>query len=86
MTNDQIRDIALAKGFKLKEQPSGERDLNPYVYDFARCLMSGKLTDIMSAFIAMESDDNTLEMSAMLDMCQDVIERHIEWLSEVKDD
>lgn len=26
MTNDQIKDIALANGFKLKEQPSGELD------------------------------------------------------------
>ena len=39
MTNDQIKEIALANGFKLKEQPSGEMDLNPYVYDFARALI-----------------------------------------------
>lgn len=38
MTNEQIKDIALANGFKLKEQPNGEMDLNPYVYDFARAL------------------------------------------------
>lgn len=38
MTNDQIKEIALANGFKLKEQPSGEMDLNPYVYEFARAL------------------------------------------------
>ena len=36
MTNEQIREIALANGFKLKEQPNGEMDLNPYVYEFAR--------------------------------------------------
>lgn len=39
MTNDQIKEIALANGFKLKEQPSGEMDLNPYVYDFAKALL-----------------------------------------------
>ena len=39
MTNDQIKQIALANGFKLKEQPNGEMDLNPYVYDFARALL-----------------------------------------------
>lgn len=39
MTNDQIKEIALANGFKLKEQPSGEMELNPYVYDFARALI-----------------------------------------------
>ena len=39
MTNDQIKEIALANGFKLKEQPNGTKDLNPYVYDFARALI-----------------------------------------------
>lgn len=38
MTNDQIKELALANGFKLKEQPNGEMDLNPYVYDFAQKL------------------------------------------------
>ncbi len=40
MTNEQIKEIALANGFKLKEQPSGEMDLNPYVYEFARALFA----------------------------------------------
>lgn len=39
ISNEQIREIALANGFKLKEQPNGEMDLNPYVYDFARALL-----------------------------------------------
>lgn len=39
MTNDQIKEIALANGFKLKEQPDGTQDLNPYVYDFSRDLL-----------------------------------------------
>ena len=38
MTNEQIKEIALANGFRLKEQPDGEMDLNPYVYEFARAL------------------------------------------------
>lgn len=38
MTNEQIKEIALANGFKLKEQPDDTQDLNPYVYDFARAL------------------------------------------------
>lgn len=42
MNKEQIRAIAIAKGFKLKEQPNGERDLNPYVYDFAYALLDGK--------------------------------------------
>jgi RNase P/RNase MRP subunit p29 len=36
----QIKDLALSNGFKLKEQPSGEMDLNPYVYDFADALLA----------------------------------------------
>lgn len=38
MTNDQIKELALANGFKLKEQPDGNMDLNPYVYEFAQKL------------------------------------------------
>jgi len=34
MNNDQIKEIALHAGFKLKEQPDGGMDLNPYVYTF----------------------------------------------------
>lgn len=39
MNKKQIKDLALSNGFKLKEQPSGEMDLNPYVYDFAGALL-----------------------------------------------
>lgn len=35
-----IRAIALDCGFKLKPQPDGLEDLNPYVYKFARELLS----------------------------------------------
>lgn len=40
LNNDQIKEIALQNGFKLKEQPGGEMDLNPYVYHFAKTLES----------------------------------------------
>ena len=36
---EKIKQIALANGFKLKEQPDGSMDLNPYVYDFAEALL-----------------------------------------------
>ena len=35
MNKQYIKDVALECGFKLKEQPNGELDLNPYVYTFA---------------------------------------------------
>ena len=40
MNKKKIKDLALSNGFKLKEQPSGEMDLNPYVYDFADALLA----------------------------------------------
>jgi hypothetical protein len=40
MTNDRIKELALANGFKLKEQPDGSMDLNPYVFDFANALLA----------------------------------------------
>lgn len=39
MNNDQIQEIALANGFKLKEQPDGSMGLNPYVFEFVRALL-----------------------------------------------
>lgn len=35
MDRKQIKEWALANGFKLKTQPDGSHDLNPYVYQFA---------------------------------------------------
>lgn len=35
-----IRQLALAAGFKLKPQPDGSDDLNPYVFEFARALLA----------------------------------------------
>lgn len=40
MTNDRIKELALANGFKLKDQGMGGMDLNPYVYDFAHALLA----------------------------------------------
>lgn len=35
---EDVKKIALDNGFKLKEQPDGSLDLNPYVYQFADAL------------------------------------------------
>ena len=45
MEKSRIKVIALSSGFKLKEQPNGETDLNPYVYDFAKLLELAVLYD-----------------------------------------
>lgn len=42
MNNERIKKMALGSGFKLKEQPNGDMDLNPYVYDFARALLDSR--------------------------------------------
>jgi len=39
LTVEEIRATALANGFKLKQQPNGEMDLNPYVYKFVRAIL-----------------------------------------------
>lgn len=38
MDIQRIKELALANGFKLKEQASGNMDLNAYVYDFANAI------------------------------------------------
>lgn len=40
MDKEQIKALALKHGFKLKEQPDGTMDLNPYVYEFAEALVN----------------------------------------------
>jgi hypothetical protein len=39
MNKEQIKELALASGFKLKEQEDGSLDLNEYVYEFANALL-----------------------------------------------
>ncbi len=39
LNRDEIYQLALASGFKLKEQPDGEMDLTPYVYEFAEAVL-----------------------------------------------
>lgn len=38
METSKIKEIALANGFSLKQQASGNMDLNAYVYDFANAI------------------------------------------------
>ena len=39
LTDEEIRETALANGFKLKIQKGGELDLKPYVYQFVRAII-----------------------------------------------
>lgn len=46
-----IKQIALKQGFKLKEQPDGSMDLNPYVYAFARVIENQTRQEIIASLI-----------------------------------
>ena len=76
MTNDQIKELALANGFKLKEQPDGEMDLNPYVYDFARALILSR-GETLFYFISKYRDQMNLQRNDVkqaIDHCLDIIQ------------
>lgn len=49
MNNEQIKHLALQNGFKLKEQPDGTMDLNPYVYDFAVALLNSFAYEVLGS-------------------------------------
>ena len=51
-----IKDIALECGFKLKEQPDGSMDLNPYVYKFAEELVLKLGNSLLGEFKEMLSE------------------------------
>jgi hypothetical protein len=48
MNKERIKDLALAIGFKLKEQPDGSMDLNPYVFSFAEALIAEAIAEEVS--------------------------------------
>lgn len=50
----KVKSLALSNGFKLKAQPDGSTDLNPYVYEFAAALVSDemKLKPSIQAYFA----------------------------------
>ena len=76
MTNDQIKELALAYGFKLKEQSDGEMDLNPYVYDFARALILSR-NETLFYFISKYRDQMNLQRNDVkqaIDHCLDIIQ------------
>lgn len=47
MTDGEITLLALNSGFKLKEQPDGSMALNPYVFEFARTLLTFQAPEVL---------------------------------------
>ncbi len=54
MDIQKIKELALANGFKLKEQASGNMDLNAYVYDFANAIEREAKAQVVSEWISVE--------------------------------
>ena len=63
MDIQKIKELALANGFKLKEQASGNLDLNAYVYDFANAIeREAKAQAVPEGFVLVPKEP-TLKMS-----------------------
>ena len=86
MTNDQIKEIALANGFKLKEQPSGAMDLNPYVYEFARALVILKLDEAANDIYALDKFVNSPEEHNIWISCMGRVDDILNDVKGVTDD
>lgn len=63
---NQIKELALASGFKLKEQASGNMDLNSYVYEFAEKLLEDKQREIDELKAKVEKLES-LQVDCMID-------------------
>ena len=58
MDIQKIKELALANGFKLKEQASGNMDLNAYVYDFANAIeQAAKAQAVPEGFVIVSQKD-----------------------------
>ena len=79
MTNDQIKELALANGFKLKEQPDGAMDLNPYVYEFASVVFAkGAITVFDDILADLEANENANTVASVIKS----VKKHTENLSD----
>ena len=67
MNKQHIKKLALECGFKLKEQPNGDLDLNPYVYTFADKLIKQTHISLLGDFKDMLADISSEINDAMLE-------------------
>ena len=69
MDIQKIKELALANGFKLKEQADGSMDLNAYVYDFANAIeQAAKAQAVPEGFVLVKMDDLELLRDSALDI------------------
>lgn len=58
-----IKNLALANGFKLKEQIDGEMDLNPYVYAFANAIEQAVKASVIPEGFVLVSQKDLLDLT-----------------------
>ena len=64
MDIQKIKELALANGFKLKEQASGNMDLHSYVYEFANAIEQAAKAQVVPEGFVLVPKEPTLEMIA----------------------
>jgi hypothetical protein len=88
ITDSEIRDIAVSSGFTVREQPDGDTDLNPYVYEFARTLIKrarGVLHHPVrnSKFVLVVKVDRRTGATVAYDAAVSVVEAVNRWQAEM---
>ncbi|MEQ1070381.1 hypothetical protein [Acinetobacter lwoffii] len=68
MDIQRIKELALANGFSLKPQASGNMDLNAYVYDFANAIeQEAKAQAVPEGYVLVKTSDRDQEMLELID-------------------
>ena len=74
MEIQKIKELALANGFKLKEQADGGMDLNAYVYDFANAIeREAKAQAVPEGFVLVPKEPTEKMIDAGHDFCKNNI-------------
>lgn len=82
MDIQRIKELALANGFKLKEQVSGNMDLNAYVYDFANAIEREVKAQAVPDRLLVKSIREHVESHISEISVNDLFDR--EWLAAMK--
>lgn len=63
-----IKELALANGFSLKEQASGNMDLHSYVYEFANAIEQAAKASVVEGFVLVPKEptkDTLIEIASV---------------------
>ena len=68
MDIEKVKELALANGFKFKEQADGSMDLNSYVYDFANAIEQAvKAQTVQEGFVVVPREPTQELLNKMQD-------------------